>query len=58
MSSPNRLDTLARIEQRLAELQKEHRQALSQGDLGKINQIQIELNELMERRDVLGRGGP
>ena len=35
--APNTLMRSPKIEQRLAELQKEHREALSQGDLGKIN---------------------
>jgi hypothetical protein len=54
MPTPEHLDALAKIERRLAELQKEHREALSQGELGKIYQIQIELNELMEQRSALG----
>jgi hypothetical protein len=47
------LDKLADIDRELAILREKHRTALTAGDFPLLNQIQVELAELMERREQL-----
>ena len=47
------LGALANIELELSGLRKRHVTALTAGNFGHLNQVQVELAELMERREQL-----
>ena len=47
------LDELANIEKQLLSLRERHRTALTAGDLAELKRVQVELAEVMERRDQL-----
>jgi hypothetical protein len=49
----NDVDELAGIERKLSALREKHCTALTAGNLGHLNQVQVELAELMERREQL-----
>jgi hypothetical protein len=53
MPKQNDVDELAGIERKLSALRERHSTALTAGDFGQLNQIQVELAELMERREQL-----
>jgi DNA-binding CsgD family transcriptional regulator len=56
MSSPNRLDTLASIEQRMAELQKEHYRQLRQVTWAKSEaMVMAHLRTIFRKLDVENR---
>jgi hypothetical protein len=51
-------DELADLDRQFAGLQARHQTALGAGDFAQLNQVQIELAELMERRDHLRAAVP